>query len=234
MEKIRLSKLMSEQGLCSRREADSYIERGWVLVDGVPVTELGTRILPTQRITLAPAVGQLAAIDEFFLGAANDGEPPVTLVEIKPPDFDVDIDIAYATANNFTGAPVYRRAGCYLHPDTADLVRRAVDLATPLGYRLKILDAYRPSEAQWKLWEHCPNPDYIADPRRGSPHSMGAAVDLTLVDAAGGRELDMGTGFDALTPLSFHGSTEIPVEAQPHRALQIAALRALGPVRVSP
>ncbi len=55
MEKIRLSKLMSEQGLCSRREADSYIERGWVLVDGVPVTELGTRILPTQRITLAPA-----------------------------------------------------------------------------------------------------------------------------------------------------------------------------------
>lgn len=55
MEKIRLSKLMSEQGLCSRREADSYIERGWVLVDGVPITELGTRILPTQTITLAPA-----------------------------------------------------------------------------------------------------------------------------------------------------------------------------------
>ncbi|MDR2195437.1 MAG: pseudouridylate synthase, partial [Gallionellaceae bacterium] len=52
MEKIRLSKLMSEQGLCSRREADSYIERGWVLVDGQPVTELGTRIFPTQRITL--------------------------------------------------------------------------------------------------------------------------------------------------------------------------------------
>ncbi len=52
MEKIRLSKLMSEQGLCSRREADSYIERGWVLVDGKPVTELGTKIAPTQRITL--------------------------------------------------------------------------------------------------------------------------------------------------------------------------------------
>jgi 23S rRNA pseudouridine2604 synthase len=44
---------MSEQGLCSRREADSYIERGWVLVDGEPVTELGTRIFPNQRITLA-------------------------------------------------------------------------------------------------------------------------------------------------------------------------------------
>jgi len=55
MEKIRVSKLMSEQGLCSRREADSYIERGWVLVDGEPVTELGTRIYRTQSITLAQA-----------------------------------------------------------------------------------------------------------------------------------------------------------------------------------
>jgi 23S rRNA pseudouridine2604 synthase len=55
VEKVRVSKLMAAQGLCSRREADSYIERGWVLVDGVPVTELGTRIDPTQRITLAKA-----------------------------------------------------------------------------------------------------------------------------------------------------------------------------------
>ena len=55
MEKVRVSKLMSEQGICSRREADSYIERGWVLVDGVPVTELGTRAYPNQKITLTKA-----------------------------------------------------------------------------------------------------------------------------------------------------------------------------------
>ncbi len=71
MEKIRLSKLMSEQGLCSRREADSYIERGWVLVDGEPVTELGTRILPTQRITLKRA-------------AQNQQETRVTILINKP------------------------------------------------------------------------------------------------------------------------------------------------------
>jgi 23S rRNA pseudouridine2604 synthase len=52
MEKIRLSKLMSEQGLCSRREADDYIERGWVFVDGERITELGTRVYPDQKITL--------------------------------------------------------------------------------------------------------------------------------------------------------------------------------------
>ncbi|MBA2659698.1 MAG: rRNA pseudouridine synthase [Nitrosospira sp.] len=59
MEKIRLSKLMSQQGLCSRREADSYIERGWVFVDGNRITELGTKIYPTQEIKLGkPAQAQ--------------------------------------------------------------------------------------------------------------------------------------------------------------------------------
>lgn len=55
MEKIRLSKLMSEQGICSRREADRFIESGWVFVDGERISELGTKILPTQKITLNKA-----------------------------------------------------------------------------------------------------------------------------------------------------------------------------------
>lgn len=54
MEKIRLSKLMSQRGLCSRREADAYIERGWVFVDGAPVTALGTKVSPNQQVTLDP------------------------------------------------------------------------------------------------------------------------------------------------------------------------------------
>ena len=64
MEKVRVSKLMSQQGLCSRREADSYIERGWVLVNGERVTELGTRIDPASRITLnkAAQASQLARV----------------------------------------------------------------------------------------------------------------------------------------------------------------------------
>ena len=152
----------------------------------------------------------------------------MTLVEITPDGYGVEIALAYATADNFTGRPIYRRAGCYLHPDTADLVRRAVDLAAPLGYRLKILDAFRPSEAQWKLWEHCPDPDYIADPRRGSPHSMGAAVDLTLVDAADGGEVDMGTGFDDMRPASWHGDTDIPVPAQRNRTILLGLMTAAG------
>jgi D-alanyl-D-alanine dipeptidase len=66
-----------------------------------------------------------------------------------------------------------------------------------------------------------------ADPRRGSPHSMGAAVDLTLIDAAG-KELDMGTGFDAFTPLSYHGVTDISAEAQRNRAILLGIMTAAG------
>ncbi|MGC2166957.1 MAG: pseudouridine synthase [Gallionella sp.] len=55
MEKIRLSKRMSELGLCSRREADSYIEKGWVEVDGEVVSELGSKVLPSQQVRLRTA-----------------------------------------------------------------------------------------------------------------------------------------------------------------------------------
>jgi len=52
MEPIRLSKLMSERGICSRREADEYIARGWVFVDGKRISELGTRVSPTAQVKL--------------------------------------------------------------------------------------------------------------------------------------------------------------------------------------
>jgi 23S rRNA pseudouridine2604 synthase len=54
-EKVRLSKVMSERGLCSRREADEYIAQGLVYVDGVQITQLGTRIFPDQKVALAKA-----------------------------------------------------------------------------------------------------------------------------------------------------------------------------------
>ena len=90
MEKIRLSKLMSEQGFCSRREADVFIERGWVLVDGEPVNELGIKIFPTQKITLNRAAESQQDTQVTILinkpisyvsGQAEDGyQPAITLV----------------------------------------------------------------------------------------------------------------------------------------------------------
>ena len=140
----------------------------------------------------------------------------MSLVEIAAPAFDVDIDIAYATDNNFTGVPVYTRPGCYLHEDAADALRTAIALASLHGLRFRIFDAFRPSEAQWALWNHTPDPEFLADPRRGSPHSRGVAVDVTLIDADG-MALDMGTGFDAFTPLSHHGNRDVAPAAHRNR-----------------
>jgi D-alanyl-D-alanine dipeptidase len=151
----------------------------------------------------------------------------MTLVALVPPAFDVDLDLAYATPNNFTGKPIYRRAAAYLHPVAAEHLARAIDLARPLGLRFRIFDAFRPSEAQWVMWTHTPDPNFLADPRRGSPHSRGVAVDLTLVDRDG-VELDMGTGFDAFTPRSYHGDLSISETAQRNRLLLLGLMTSAG------
>jgi len=90
MEPVRISKLMSEQGICSRREADSYIERGWVFVDGERVTELGSRAYPTQKISLdkAAQTSQRARVTVLLnkpIGyvsgqAEHNNKPAVTLI----------------------------------------------------------------------------------------------------------------------------------------------------------
>jgi zinc D-Ala-D-Ala dipeptidase len=151
----------------------------------------------------------------------------MALRAITKASFDVELDIVYATEGNFTGRQVYARPGCYLHPDAADALARAVALARPLGLRLRIFDAFRPSEAQWVLWNFRPDPEFLADPRRGSPHSRGIAVDLTLIDATD-KALDMGTGFDEFTPLSHHGSTQVSEAAQRSRFLLLGLMSAAG------
>lgn len=156
-------------------------------------------------------------------------QPSMTaaLEEIAPPAFELSVDLRYATADNLTGKPIYRRAGCYLHPDAARLLRRAIGLARPLGLKLHVFDAYRPAEAQWALWNHLPDPDFIADPRRGSHHSRGVAVDLTLA-TPGGAMLEMGTGFDAITPMSYHADLAVSPEAQRNRLLLLGLMSAAG------
>jgi zinc D-Ala-D-Ala dipeptidase len=154
-------------------------------------------------------------------------EKTMTLVAIAEQSHDVVLDLAYATPNNFTGKPVYARPLCFLHLDAAAKLEKAIALAKALDLRVKIFDAFRPSEAQWELWNHTPDPTFLADPRRGSPHSRGAAIDLTLIDAQG-RELDMGTAFDAFTPQSHHASTAVSTAAQRNRFLLLGLMSAAG------
>lgn len=149
------------------------------------------------------------------------------LTEIKKPEFDVEIDIAYASNNNFTGKPVYSAAKCFLHPVAAEKLKTTIAYAAGMGYRLKIFDAYRPTEAQFALWEHTPDPNFLANPNSGSPHSRGVAIDLTLIDS-NGNELDMGTAFDEFDPKSYHSNLQISAEAQKNRRILLGIMTASG------
>lgn len=152
----------------------------------------------------------------------------MSLVKITEASHALELDLKYATADNFTGKPIYRRAACYLHPEAEKLLIAARDIAETQGYRLRIYDAFRPSESQWKMWKHTPDPDFLADPKRGSPHSRGVAVDLTLINQASGAALDMGTSFDAFTPKSHHGNTLVSPLAQKNRLLLMGIMTTAG------
>ncbi len=138
------------------------------------------------------------------------------------------IDIKYATSDNFTGKPVYKNPFCYLHKEAYEKLLTAKKLAEKLGYKIKIFDAYRPAEAQYILWDHTPDPEFLAHPERGSAHSRGVAVDITLVDKDN-KDLDMGTKFDAFTPLSHHAVSEnISAEALKNRSILLGIMSASG------
>ncbi len=149
------------------------------------------------------------------------------LVEIKPPQYDVDIALAYATPNNFISKPVYKRNDCFLHRDAAESLGWAIELALVLDLRLKIFDGFRPQEVQEEFWRFRPDPEFLADPKVGSNHSRGVAVDLTLVDKDG-VELDMGTAFDEFTSLSHHHNPKVSMLARKNRYILLGIMAAAG------
>ena len=125
------------------------------------------------------------------------------------------------------GKVIYNHPHCYLHHEAASKLEMAHKLAVSAGFGMRIFDAFRPTEAQWKLWEICPDPMYVANPERGSAHSRGIAVDLTLIDSMG-NDLDMGTPFDDFTTLSHHATLEISPLAQKNRAILLGIMTAAG------
>jgi zinc D-Ala-D-Ala dipeptidase len=124
----------------------------------------------------------------------------------------IEYDLRYASANNFDGRVLYEGIDCaWLRAEAAaGLEAAAASLArTAPGFRLLILDALRPQRVQETIWRDVagtPAERYFANPTRGSIHSFGMAVDVTLRDGQG-RELDMGSGFDEMT-LASHPALE--------------------------
>lgn len=150
------------------------------------------------------------------------------LKEISPSTKGIRLNLLYATPDNFTRNVVYKNAFCFLHTDAYDALLKARDYANSLGLGLTIFDGFRPTEAQDKLWEICPDPTFVADPKKGSSHSRGVAVDLTLFDLNTKKDLNMGTPFDDFTPLSFHADLSLPPEIQKNRLLLMGIMTQAG------
>ncbi len=109
---------------------------------------------------------------------------------------DIYVELMYAKENNFTGVRIYDFTDAYLRYGTVKKLANVQKELKEQGYSLKIWDAYRPFEAQQKLWEVYPDPNYVANPANGmKKHNLGGTVDITMV-AADGSVISMPTEFD--------------------------------------
>lgn len=141
---------------------------------------------------------------------------------------DVQVDLKYASEDNFTQQQIYEFEDAFLRYGTVIKLKAVAEELGGMGYRLKIWDGFRPVSAQFKLWEVCPDDTYVADPNKGySNHSRGFAVDVTLVDASG-TEIEMPTAFDDFSSKADRDYTECSPEAAANARLLETVMEKYG------
>lgn len=142
------------------------------------------------------------------------------LVNIEEAIPGLKVELMYSTTNNFFEQDVYGDlTHAYLQPEASDRLKKAQEMLQSEYPNLTLLvyDGVRPLSVQQILWDNLDKPDsikplYVADPKVGSLHNFGVAVDLTIFDNEAGRPIDMGTNYD------FFG-----YEAYPDRELEMMA-----------
>ena len=152
----------------------------------------------------------------------------VELVALEP---SIRLDIRYATANNVTGKVLYSQPRAFLVNVAAQALVRAHKRAEADGFGLTIFDAYRPLRVTKALWEATPpgpKRNYVANPKRGSKHNRGCAVDLTLHHLANGAEVNMPSGYDEFTTRAHRDFLDAPADALHHRAILQLAMEDAG------
>ena len=131
------------------------------------------------------------------------------LVELIKLDSTFKLDIRYATSNNFVGKPVYPEARAFLQRPVAESLVKVNNELKPLGYQLVIFDGYRPWSITKTFWDITPkeNRDFVANPRKGSRHNRGCAVDVSLMEINTGKMVQMTGEYDETTERSYANYT---------------------------
>lgn len=160
-----------------------------------------------------------------------DSEELIELIRLDP---TLRLDIRYASERNFLGFPVYPQARAFLLRDAAEAVKRVNDELKSEGKGLLILDAYRPHSVTQLMWDRTPVSQraYVADPKTGSRHNRGAAVDLTIIDLSTGKPVSMPSRYDDFSVKAHHsypGSTSLARQnrAQLRQLMEKNGFRAL-------
>ena len=188
--------------------------------------------LPLAVLLCSGALGWAGAVN----AAPDGGVPPVSeqaraagLVDIRSVVPDAVVDLRYATADNFVGVSLYPpNARCLVHESLAPGLAIAAAALREQGFALVFWDCYRPHEVQVRMFEAVPDPAWVARPGAyARSHESGRSVDVTL--AAGGRRVDMGTGFDDFSPRALAYATDgLTATQQANRALLRTAMAAGG------
>jgi D-alanyl-D-alanine dipeptidase len=175
-----------------------------------------------------------AALRQAALAATPPAEPRTRrqsdLVSLDGLVPHIRIDTRYASANNFTGQPIYERAGAYLQRPAADALARVAAELAEKGYGLIVYDGYRPWFATKLFWDIVPEDKhvFVADPAKGSRHNRGCAVDLGLYDLKTGAVSPMPSRYDEMSVRAyadFAGGTDAE---RANRALLRAAMEREG------
>jgi D-alanyl-D-alanine dipeptidase len=127
------------------------------------------------------------------------------LVQLNQIDPTIKLDIRYATTNNFLGTPLYTQARAFLQRPAAEALVRANHELKAQGYGLIIHDGYRPWYVTKIFWDATPDDKkiFVADPKDGSKHNRGCAVDLSLYDLKTGQEVEMPSGYDEMSDRAY-------------------------------
>jgi zinc D-Ala-D-Ala dipeptidase len=143
------------------------------------------------------------------------------LVELVKLDPTIKLDIRYAGTNNFLGKPVYKESRAFLQRPAAEALLKAHRQLAKSGYGLLIHDGYRPWAITKLFWDMTSGfqREFVADPKTGSKHNRGCAVDLTMYDLATGLVVEMPGGYDEMTPRSYPDYPGGPPEARAKRDL---------------
>jgi D-alanyl-D-alanine dipeptidase len=163
-----------------------------------------------------------------LLLAAPDGGVREPLVEVVTRIPDAVVDLRYATADNFMGKAVYPPdARCLLLEPSLKRLEAAAKVLREQGFRLRLYDCYRPHHVQYELWKVLPKPGYVADPKTGSNHNRGGAIDLSLVRLDGGA-VEMPSPYDFFGKAAHHAFDGGTPEARRNRQALRAAMTGAG------